>query len=63
MNRRPDPLRQEKNMEALTKTVERQKAILRARLERIRATQDEDSEPGPKRSVGRFYEVFKALGE
>ncbi len=63
MARRPDPLHQEKNMEALTNTVERQNAILRARLERIRTEQDEESEPGSKRSVGRFYEVFKALGE
>ncbi len=63
MGRRQDSLRQEKNMEALTKTVEREKAILRARLERIRTEQDEESEPGSKRSVGRFYEVFKALGE
>ena len=63
MGRRPDPLRQEKNMEALTKTVAREKAVLRARLERIKAQQDEDAEPGSKRSVGRLYEVFNALGE
>ncbi len=63
MGRRPDPLRQEKDMEALTKTVLREKAVLRARLERIKAEQDEKSEPGSKQSVGRLYEVFKALGE
>ncbi len=63
MGRRPDPLRQDKDMEALTKAVERQKAVLRARLERIKAVQDEDPKPGSKRSVGRLYEVFKALGE
>ncbi len=50
-------------MEALTNTVAREKAIIRARLERIRTEQGEESEPGSKRSVGRFYEVFKALGE
>lgn len=50
-------------MDTLTETIAREKAMLHERLERIRAAQAEKSDDNSERSVGKLYEVFKALGE